>query len=480
MGVQILTRRWLWLPLAWGMMVVWSGCAGSSGGAPRAPHRPTAVTPSAPATAKSAPRAPTAPAPAPAASAARPTPPAQASVPGPSSGVLLGIDVLERQGFAPLLGKRVGLLTHPAGVNRLGVSTIDVLRRDRRVRLVALFGPEHGIYGNEKADVPVPDKVDARTGLPVYSLYGPYRKPTPAMLRGIDVLVIDLQDVGARSYTYVSCMRYAMEACFANNVEVVVPDRPNPLGGQKVSGPRLEPGWMSYVGAFTVPYVHGLTIGELARYAAAEPGVLKVSDAVRRRGRLTIVGMQGWQRRMLWPQTGLRWVPTSPYIPTFDAAVGYAMTGLGAQIGGFRHGIGSPYPFRLLSHPAIPQSALIAELNRRALPGLRFAPQTVPGAGPGGAALAGVRVEISDWNAWRPTELSFHLMQLAAAKSPRNPFAAATRNEADLFNKHVGSTAWWEALVRDGARVDVRRQVAIWESQAAEFQRGTRKYWLYP
>lgn len=441
------------------LAVLAGGCAGGGGSAARPPTRPPAALPP--------PTAPTAP-------VARP------SAPPVAGGVLLGIDVLEAQGFAPLVGKRVGLLTHPAGVNRRGVSTIDVLRRDRRFRLVALFGPEHGIYGNERAEVPVPDQVDKRTGLPVYSLYGPYRKPTPAMLRGLDALVIDLQDVGVRSYTYVSCMRYAMEACFEQGVDVVVLDRPNPLGGLKVSGPPLDAAWMSYVGAFPVPYVHGLTIGELARFAAMEPGVLKVSDAVRRRGRLTIVGMQGWQRRMLWPQTGLRWVPTSPNVPSFDAVAGYAMTGLGAQLGGFRHGVGTPYPFRMLSHVAIPQAALAAELNRRGLGGLRFVPQTVPGAGPGGATLAGVRVEIVDWNAWRPTELSFHMMQLAAARAPANPFAAATRGQADLFNKHVGSTAWWQALVRDGSRVDVTRFVSAWEAQARTFQQASRRYWLYP
>ncbi|MDP4879059.1 MAG: DUF1343 domain-containing protein, partial [Opitutales bacterium] len=161
--------------------------------------------------------------------------------------IYLGIDVLEQSGFRAIAGKRVGLLTHPAGVNRNGESSIDVLRRANNVRLVALFGPEHGIYGNEKANVPVDDKIDPSTGLPVYSLYGKYRKPAPKMLEGLDALVIDLQDLGVRSYTYVSCMRYAMEACFENGVEVVVLDRPNPLGGLKVDGPPLDREWRSYV-----------------------------------------------------------------------------------------------------------------------------------------------------------------------------------------------------------------------------------------
>ena len=165
---------------------------------------------------------------------------------------LLGIDVLERSGFRAISGKRVGLLTHPAGVNRQGISSIDILRNAKNVQLIALFGPEHGIYGDEKANVPVLDRIDRCTGLPVYSLYGKYRRPTQAMLAGLDALVIDLQDIGVRSYTYVSCMRYAMEACFEAGIEVVILDRPNPLGGRKVDGPPLDREWRSYVGAFHV------------------------------------------------------------------------------------------------------------------------------------------------------------------------------------------------------------------------------------
>ncbi len=159
--------------------------------------------------------------------------------------LLLGIDVLEQQRFRILKGKRIGLLTHPAGVNRFGLSTIDVIRRDPQNKLVALFGPEHGIYGDEKANEPIDNQIDPRTKLPVFSLYGRYRKPTPKMLRNIDTLVIDLQDLGTRSYTYISCMRLAIESCFENNVEVIVLDRPNPLGGLKVNGPPMDKKWMA-------------------------------------------------------------------------------------------------------------------------------------------------------------------------------------------------------------------------------------------
>ncbi len=392
-------------------------------------------------------------------------------------GVLLGIDVLERQSFAILQGKRIGLLTHPAGVNRFGVSTIDVIRREPRLNLVALYGPEHGIYGDEIADKYVPDRVDARTGLHVFSLYADTRKPTPAMLRGVDVMVIDLQDVGTRSYTYVSCMRYTLEACFENDVEVVVLDRPNPLGGLAVAGPMLDREWMSYVGAFRVPYVHGLTIGELARISASEPGVLQIDDAARRKGRLTVVPMRGWKRGMRWPDTGLKWIPTSPNIPSFEAVVGYPMTGLGAQLGGFRHGIGTPHPFRFLTHPGLTPEQLASELAKRRLHGLRFVPRQVTDAR--GRAIDGLLIEVRDWDAWRPTELNFHMMQIACKVAPKNPFVGVPSGQADLFNKHVGSTAWWNALTKDGARVDLPHFLDAWDRAAKRFQNESRRYWLY-
>ncbi|MGH8016810.1 MAG: DUF1343 domain-containing protein [Opitutaceae bacterium] len=392
-------------------------------------------------------------------------------------GVMPGIDVLESQRFAILQGKRIGLLTHPAGVNRFGVSTIDVIRREPRLNLVALYGPEHGIYGDEIANEYVPDRIDARTGLHVFSLYGETRWPTPAMLEGIDVMVIDLQDVGTRSYTYVSCMRYTLERCFENGVEVVVLDRPNPLGGLKVAGPMLDREWLSYVGAFRVPYVHGLTIGELARIAASEPGVLKIDDTVRRKGRLTVVPMRGWKRSMTWPDTGLKWIPTSPNIPSFEAVVGYSMTGLGAQLGGFRHGIGTPHPFRFLMHPELKSEQLASELKKHRLHGLRFVPRQITDAQ--GRKIDGLFIEVRDWDAWRPTELNFHMMQIACKVAPKNPFVGASPGQTDLFNKHVGSTAWWNALTRDGAKVDLQEFLDAWDRAATRFQNESRRYWLY-
>lgn len=387
--------------------------------------------------------------------------------------IFLGIDVLTSLDFSILKGKRVGLLTNPAGVNNVGRSTVSILHSAKNVNLVALFGPEHGIYGDEKAEIPVLDKIDKRTGLPVYSLYGKYRKPTPEMLKKIDTLVVDLQDVGARSYTYVSCMLLCMEACFEAGKEIVILDRPNPLGGLKVSGCVLDMEYKSYVGMFPAPYVHGLTIGEIATMAKAEKGWLNVSDSVRKAGKLKVVKMAGWTRSMQWSDTGLKWVPTSPAIPSYAAVLGYAMTGLGCQIGDFRHGYGSEYPFRFLTYKGKDASLICQKLTERRIKGLKFS--VVKNK----AGQSGVYVTISDWQAWRPIDLSLHLMRLACELSEGNPFASAKSNEALLFNKHVGSKSWWREISTKGKRADVATYILMWEAQAKIFQEKSRNFWLY-
>jgi uncharacterized protein YbbC (DUF1343 family) len=397
--------------------------------------------------------------------------------PALTSSVLLGIDVLESQGFALLRGKRLGLLTHPAGVNRYGVSTVEVLRRVPGLKLVCFFAPEHGIYGNVAAGANVADTLDPRTRLPVYSLYGKNRKPTPEQLKTIDALIIDLQDIGVRSYTFNVVMRYAMDACFQNGVEVIVLDRPNPLGGLKVDGPLLDRELMSGVGAFPVPYIHGLTIGELARLAASEPGVMDVSEKIRARGRLTVVPMRGWRRDMLWPETGLNFVATSPSICDFGSVVGCAMIGLGCEETGFNHSVGEPNSFQVISFSRKTPEQLIADFSALRLPGLRF--QKVTTKDGSGRLIGGVLVQVADWNTWDPTELSFHMMQLACRYRMMNPFLTLNSADVSKFNRHVGSVAWWNALRRDGSRVDVEGFQREWHARAKLYQDQTRKYWLY-
>ena len=391
--------------------------------------------------------------------------------------ITLGIDYLEKSKFAVLTGKRVGLLTHPAGKNGMGESTVDVFVRSNEVNLVALFGPEHGIYGDEKASVPVDDKIDKKTGLPVFSLYGKFRKPTSKMLTKIDSLVIDLQDVGVRCYTYISCMRYAMEACFEAGVEVVVLDRPNPLGGKKVAGPPMDEACMSYVGAFQIPFVHGLTIGELALWSKKVYGVLNTEDTYRKKGKLIIVPMLGWTREMTWPQTGLSWYPTSPNIPTLDAVAGYPMTGLGAQMGKFKHGIGTKHPFRFLTYEGKSAEALKTALVQLNIPGLAFKIKTLLSSD--GKKKDGVYIVINDWEKWRPTDLPFFMMQLSALWQNPSPFSEASDSEIMLFNKHVGSQSWWDALVTEAGSVDTQKFLARWSLDSERFVSLIKPYLLY-
>ncbi|HVT72664.1 MAG TPA: DUF1343 domain-containing protein [Lacunisphaera sp.] len=401
--------------------------------------------------------------------------------------VMLGIDVLEAGKFAPLAGRKIGLLTHPAGVNRRGESTVDVLRRAPNVKLVALFAPEHGIEGTIKAGENFNNTVDPRTGLPVYALYGQSLEKAKGMVKGLDALVVDLQDIGVRSYTFNVILRYAMEACFENGVEVIVLDRPNPLGGLKVDGPPLDPENWSGVGAYPrMPYVHGLTIGEIALMAKNGSRALvtlpvssgmALTDAVRAKGKLTVIPMRGWTRAMRWPETELKWVPTSPNIPSFEAVVGYAMVGLGAQNSGWAWGIGREFPFRGISFPKKTPEEIIQAMEAWKIPGLAFVKRN--GRDAEGKVVTGVYVEVTDWNAWHPTELSFYMHKQAARWARLNPFAVLTSNEQRTFKIHVGSNAWYSALAREGGRINIASFLANWSARADVYREETKKFWLY-
>lgn len=396
--------------------------------------------------------------------------------------VLLGIDVLEASGFSAVKGKRLGLLTHAAGVNRLGVRTVEVLHRAAGVNLVALFAVEHGISGEQDAEKPFADSRDARSGLPVFSLYtghGKKFRPTADQLRRIDALVIDLQDIGVRSYTYSGAMKTAMEACFASGKEVIVLDRPNPLGGLKVDGPILDEDLMSDVGRFCVPYVHGLTIGELARLAVGTPAPagLALSKSARARAKLTVIPMRGWRRAMRWPDTGLRFIPPSQKIGDFGTVVGYAMVGLGCEYTGFVHGLDGANYFRAIYFRGADNVHLERDLEALKIPGLNFRP--VQGADKKGRPQTAVVVDVVDWQNWNPTELSFELMRLACRYDPANPFRKLSGAQRRSFNIHVGSAEWLDALRRDGARVKLESYERGWREQARLYQQRSRRFWLY-
>lgn len=416
--------------------------------------------------------------------------PAAPTKPAAYAPIMLGIDVLEAEGFAAVKGKRIGLVTHPAGVNRRGVSTIDVLRRAPGVKLVALFAGEHGLYADLPAEAKVVSATDPRTGLPVHSLYPP-RRPSKAMLKDLDAVVVDLQDIGTRSYTFAATMRWTMEGCFENGVEVIILDRPNPLGGLKVDGPLLDAQYSkkNYVGAFRVPYVHGLTMGELARMAKEAPGVLEVPEATRAKGKLTVIPMRGWTRSMRWPETGLNFIPTSKYVQNWEAVQGYPMTGLGSYSDlkvkfdtGFRTGVGDFHVFRGIASniPGLKLDVLEKELKaiEPFLPGVRFVRISVPNSKTGKGGI-GIYIHIIDYDAWRPCDLNFWMMKLACKYSTQNPFAPAPGRNTTGFMRHMGSQAFLNDIAAKGANVDVLAWTRTWREQARVYQEQSKRYWLY-
>ncbi|MDO9613065.1 MAG: DUF1343 domain-containing protein, partial [Bacteroidota bacterium] len=273
-----------------------------------------------------------------------------------ASKVKTGIEVLRESNFKILQGKRVGLITNPTGVDSQLKSTVDILNEAPGVKLVALYGPEHGVRGDVYAGDKVETTIDKQTGIPVYSLYGKTRKANSEMLKGVDVLVYDIQDIGCRSYTYISTMGLAMEAAAENNIEMVVLDRPNPVGGLKVEGNLAEDKFISFVSQFKIPYLYGLTCGELAK-------LLNGEKMLGTQCKLTVVSMKGWKRKMTFDQTGLPWVLTSPHVPHATSSFYYAASGILGEFSFMSIGVGYTLPFQLFAKDSIDASALAKRLN---------------------------------------------------------------------------------------------------------------------
>ncbi len=264
-------------------------------------------------------------------------------------------------------GKRLGIIANHTSYDSESKYVVEVLRAIEGVRVVALFSPEHGLRGLEEAGQKVGDETDLITGLPVHSLFGSISKPTPQMLADVDVLVFDIQDVGARFYTYLYTMSLAMEAAAENHKRFVVLDRPNPIDGVQLEGPVLEPKFATFVGLYPIPVRYGLTVGELARMINGEGWLAQGVKAD-----LTVVPLTGWQRGMWFDQTGLRWIKPSPNMPDLETAALYPGLCLleGTNVS---EGRGTSKPFRQFGAPWIDPNALAAKLNAMNLPGVRFA-----------------------------------------------------------------------------------------------------------
>jgi uncharacterized protein YbbC (DUF1343 family) len=389
----------------------------------------------------------------------------------PAPAVRLGIDVLEADGFKPLRDKRVGLITNPTGVTGDLRSTIDVLHNAPGVKLVALFGPEHGVRGEAHAGAEVEDYRDPATGLPVYSLYGKTRKPTPAMLKGIDVLAYDIQDIGSRSYTYISTLALAMEAAAENQVAFLVLDRPNPLGGLRIEGRPLDIKYQSFVGHLSIPYVHGLTVGELARMINGERWLANGVTCD-----LQVIAMQGWKRAMWWDQTGLVWIPTSPHVPRPDTAAFYAATGIMGELGVISEGVGFPLPFELAGSPDIDPWKLADELNARQLPGVFFRPLYYqPYYGPyANKTCGGVQIHLTDRNRAALTPIQFHIMDAVRRLYPTVKLFGNRR--ASVFDKVCGTDQIRTLFVEGRPLTEI---LSVWNEGVDDFRARREKYLLY-
>ena len=393
-----------------------------------------------------------------------------------SAHVKPGVEVLRDRGFEGLKGKRVGLITNPTGVDNKLKSTVDILHDADGVELVALYAPEHGVRGDVHAGDKVDNFVDPATGVTVYSIYGKNHKPTPEMLKDVDVLIYDIQDNGCRSYTFISTMGLAMEACAELGKEFMVLDRPNPVGGNIVEGNLTEPDCISFVSQFPIPYLYGLTPGELANYLNEE-GLLKDGKKVN----LTVVPMDGWKRTMAFRETEMPWVLPSPHIPNPEAAIYYPVSGILGELGYMSIGVGYTEPFKLFCSEWTDAEELARRMNALNLPGMMFRPIHIkPFYSVGqGKNLQGIEVFVTDKEVAPLSLTQFYVMQEMADMNPDK--ATFKEGNADpkrfkMFDQVAGSKQIRERFAKNHKVADI---IDYWNKDAADFKAKSSKYYLY-
>ena len=366
--------------------------------------------------------------------------------------IKLGNEVLLSKHHQLIEGKRVGLITNQSGVTSQGQSMINLLAADRNVNLVALYAPEHGIDGIAKAGEYVESVTHPTLGIPVYSLYGATRKPTPDMLRGVDVLLFDMQDIGARTYTYMSTLNYCMVAAKENNKQIIVLDRPNPVGGVIVEGPMMEDRFITFVGVDNLPKAHGMTAGELAQFFNRKIGA-----------NLTVIPMEGYTREMIFQDTGLKWVQTSPNIPDIESAFGYMATGLGEGTG-----IHMADKFKWIGCKDLDSYGFAQILNRAGLPGVRFEAETRGTSG-------GVKLIVTDYYTFNPAKTGIYA--LAYANSLGNfTIPKSTANSIVMFDKIMGTDKIGQYLEQGLTPQQIE---ALYTPALNRFKEERKKYLIY-
>ena len=388
-----------------------------------------------------------------------------------------GIEVLRDNAFEVLQGKRIGLITNPTGIDSKLNATPDILATADGVDLVAMFAPEHGIRGDIAAGASVSSSIDSATGVKVYSIYGKTKKPTQQMLAGIDALVYDIQDNGCRSYTFISTMGKAMEAAAQANIEFIVLDRPNPLGGLRVEGPITDADCISFVSQYPIPYLYGLTPGELALYLKGEGLIAGAEDL-----KLTVVPMEGWTRNMIFNETGLPWILPSPHIPSDDTCLYYPATGIVGELAWISIGVGYTMPFKTFAAPWIDAGKLSQRLNNLNLPGISFRPiHYTPYYGIfKGTPVKGVEVFVNEPDAAQLTLVQFYVMQelhdMYASQSPLTP-TTANKNNLKMFDNVVGTKQIRQVLINNNYKVSPI--LSIWNKDSQQFSEKKQRYHLY-
>lgn len=385
-----------------------------------------------------------------------------------------GLETLVSSNFGILKGKKIGLITNPTGVDHDLRSTIDILFNAKDVRLVSLYSPEHGVRGDFGAGEQVGTITDPLTNLPVHSLYGKTRKPTPEMLNGIDILVYDVQDIGSRSYTYISTLGLAMEAAAENNIGFVVLDRPNPLGGIRMEGPVTLPAFTSFVSQFPIPYIHGLTVGELATFLNEE-GLLKNGVKCK----LDVIRMSGWKRTMSFEKTGLPWVPSSPHIPHASSPLFYPATGIFGELYVISIGVGYTLPFQLFASEWFDADSLSGNLNSLHLPGVIFRPVHYKPyySVSQGKTVHGVQIHIMDQEKASLSLIQFYILQEAKNLWPeKDVFALCEKSRLDMFDKVCGTD---KIRVEFSKTYSVESIIGLWTKDIPAYREKAKKYFIY-
>ncbi|NOX90523.1 MAG: DUF1343 domain-containing protein [Calditrichaeota bacterium] len=382
--------------------------------------------------------------------------------------VVLGVEIFLQSYKNLVANKRVGLLTNPSGVNSQLQSTADLLASDPDINLTALFGPEHGIRGAIYAGEKVEDEIDPHTGVPVFSLYGKYRKPTAKMLENVDVILVDIQDIGLRGYTYIYTMAKVMEAAAEFDKQVIVLDRPNPIGGEMVEGNLVEAGFESFVGLYPIPYRYGMTIGELALLFNKQFGI---------NSKLKVIPMKGWTREMLWDQTGLLWVPTSPHVPHWETVLYMGATGTFGELRVLSEGVGYTSPFELVGAPWIDGYRLAEALNKLNLPGVIFRPLYFKPyyATYKGEVCQGVQLHITDPSVFNSYKTGLYIMQTVIKLYPEHDLFAYPRR-VSMFNKVMGCDWIMKDLQQGRSVEEISRK---WQKDLKKFLKIRKQFLLY-